>query len=142
MKNLILISEGKHYEFDNLDELKEFIVPNLSNMNKHELENYLYKKIFGFSMLNDLQIVETSKGVYAGDYQIGNEQIDLKKAIIIDNLDTYILSLCKFNAILLLEEKNNRFYTKNKTVNIDDENYIAVNAFADEILAELVGDKV
>ena len=140
MKNLILISEENHYEFNNLDELKSFIVPNISKMDKEEIEKYLYEKIFGFSMINNLQIVETHKGVYEGNYKIGDEKIHLDRAIIIDNLDTYILSLCKFNAIYLLEEKDNRFYTKNIEVNFEDENYIAVNAFAKEILNELVGD--
>ncbi len=140
MKNLVLISDGNHYEFDSLEELKEFIVPNYSNIDKTKIENYLYEKVFGYSMLNDIQIVETSKGVYEGDYQIGDEIPNFDNAIIIDNLDTYILSLCKFNAIMLLEKKDNRIYTKNIDINLGEENYIVVNAYANELLSKIVGE--
>ena len=141
MKNLILISEGEYYQFDNIEELKKFIIPNMENLEKEKIEKCLYEAIFGFSMLNNLQIVETSKGVYEGNYEIGNEKIDLKRAIIIDNLDTYILSLCKFGAIHLLEEKDNRFYTKNINVELNENNYVVVNAYANELLKRMVGEK-
>lgn len=140
MKKIVLIADGEQTQFDSIEELKESIIPNYLTMSKDELKNYMYEKVFGFSMMNNLQIVDTSRGVYEGNYKIGNQVIDFKKAIIIDNMDSYILSLCKFNIIILLEDKNNRYYTKGIDVNRDSQDYIAVNEFANSLLKKLVGE--
>lgn len=139
MKNLILITEGKHCEFDNIDELRKFIVPEIENISREELNNYFYEKVFGFSILNNVQIVNSTKGVYGDNYEIENKKIDFRNAIIIDNIDTYILSLCKYNVITLLEEKENRFLTKDIQVELGKDNYIVVNAYANELLLAMVG---
>ena len=141
MKNLILITDGKHCEFDNIDELRKFIVPEIENISKEELNNYFYEKVFGFSILNNVQIVNSTKGVYGDNYEIENQKIDFRNAIIIDNIDTYILSLCKYNVITLLEEKENRFFTKDIQVELGKDNYIVVNAYANELLLAMVGDE-
>lgn len=140
MKKIVLISDENEDEFDSIEELKERLIPNYSLMTKEELKKYMYEKIFGFSMINNLQIVDTSKGVYEGDYQIGNQTIDFNNAIIIDSIDTYIVSLCKFNAIIILEDINDRHYTKDMEANPALEKYIAVNKFANIILKRLVGE--
>lgn len=141
MKNLILISDGKYFEFDSIEGLREFIIPHYKELSKEEITNYLYEKAFGFSMINDLSIVETSKGTFGGNYEIEKETFELNNAIIIDNVDTYILSLCKYNAITLLEEHNNRNYTKNIQADIGKDNYIVVNAYANDLLMAMVGDE-
>ena len=141
MKNLILITGGKYCEFDNIDELRKFMVPEIENISKEELNNCFYEKVFGFSILNDVQIVNSTKGVYGDNYEIENQKIDFRNAIIIDNIDTYILSLCKYNVITLLEEKENRFFTKDIQVELGKDNYIVVNAYANELLLAMVGDK-
>ena len=141
MKNLILITDGKHCEFDNIDELRKFIVPEIENISKEELNNYFYEKVFGFSILNNVQIVNSTKGVYGDNYEIENQKIDFRNAIIIDNIDTYILSLCKYNVITLLEEKENRLFTKDIQVELGKDNYIVVNAYANELLLAMVGDE-
>lgn len=139
MKNLILITDGKRCEFDNIDELRKFIVPEIENISREELNNYFYEKVFGFSILNNVQIVNSTKGVYGDNYEIENKKIDFRNAIIIDNIDTYILSLCKYNVITLLEEKENRFFTKDIQVELGKDNYIVVNAYANELLLAMVG---
>lgn len=139
MKNLILISDDTKNEFDNIEELKKFILSNLYNATNEEQQKFFYEKVFGFSIINRLQIVDTLKGVYESNYQINEKEIiKLEKAIVINNFDTYILSLCKFNIIVLLEEENHRYYTKD-IINTNDK-YIVVNAFADKILRKIVGD--
>lgn len=140
MKNLILISDEKYHQFDTIDELKSFIIPNLIELSEEDIEKYMYEKVFGFSIMNNLQIIKTTKGVYGGNYEIIDEDRDYTRAIIIDNLDTYILSLCKYKIITLLEEKDNRNYTNEMDIKLDDENYIVVNEFANEILLGMVGD--
>ena len=139
MKNLILISDDTKNEFDNIEELKKFILSNLYNATNEEQQKFFYEKVFGFSIINRLQIVDTLKGVYESNYQINEKEIiKLEKAIVINNFDTYILSLCKFNIIVLLEEENHRNYTKD-IINTNDK-YIVVNAFADKILRKIVGE--
>ena len=50
------------------------------------------------------------------------------------------MSLCKFNIITLLENKDNRFYSKNIKINSEEENYININFFANDIIKQIVGD--
>ena len=141
MKNLILIYDGEYYQFDTLEELKKFFIPNFKSLSDSNIEKILYEKIFGFSIMNNLKILNSKKGVYEGNYGISKQKVkDYDKVIIIDNLDTYILSLCKHNVITILEEINNRVYTKKIKYNLKDDNYINVNAYASEILIDLVGD--
>ena len=140
MKKYILLTESSQDQFDNLEELKESIIPNYMHMSENDLKDYMYEKMFGFSMLNDLQIVDTKKGVYESDYKIGNKKINIDKAIVIDNMDTYIISLCKYNIIVILEDKDYRYYTKDFKLNREIDRYIAVNEFADSVLNKLVGE--
>ena len=59
----------------------------------------------------------------------------------IDSIETYLLSLCKFQLITILEKKENRTFTKNIETETNEEgNYIIVNAYADTILKTMVGD--
>ncbi len=140
MKNIILIVDGETFEFDNINELKKHFKDDYDKISPAELTNFMYERAFGFSMINGIQIIDTNKGVFGSNYEMENTPIDINNSIIINNLDTYILSLCKYNAITLLEEKNNRNYTKDLNVDIGENNYINVNAFANEILLALAGD--
>lgn len=140
MKNIILITNNESYQFDSIDELKKFLFSNINEFSDDEIEKLLYEKVFGLCVLNNWQIINTKKGVYIGNYEIGNEEKDIDRAIIIDNLDTYILSLCRYNVMLLLEEKDNRYYTKNIDLELEDNNYVVVNTYADKLLKAMVGD--
>lgn len=142
MKNYILITDKDSYCFESISELKKWMFPNFDKMTKEEQKEYLYEKVFGFCALNDLQIIDTKYGVYKDNYKINEyEKKDLDNSIIIDNTDTYILSLCKFNIIVLLEEKDNRFYTKESNVKFEnDNNYVKVNSFANKLLMKMVGE--
>lgn len=140
MEKLILIANGEYYKFNTLEELKNYLIPNLDSLTKEDVQKCMFGKVFGFSIMNNLQILDTKKGVYGENFEISNEEKDFERAIIIDNLDTYILSLCKYNIITLLEEKDNRTYTKDIKVELKEDNYIVVNAFANEILLSMVGD--
>lgn len=141
MKNIILIVDEKHYEFDEINQLKNFIMPDFQDFSDEELAKKLYEKIFGYSIFNELQIVLTGNGVFDGNYEIKNENINTEKSIIVNNLDTFILSLCKHNVIILLEEKHTRYFTKNIDVQTNQDNYVVVNAYVDELLASWVGEK-
>ena len=141
MKNLILISSGEPEQFDSVEELKDFLIHNYKEMQQDEIEKELYEKVFGISVFNDLQIVHSQKGVFGDDYIITSKKIENQKAIYIDSIETYLISLCKFNLITLLEEKENRVFTQNLKVEIEEKNnYVVVNAYADKILNMMVGD--
>ena len=130
MKNIILITSKEKQQFDSMDELKEFLFNNIKNFTDEEIEKHLYEKVFGLCVMNNWQIISTKRGVYKDNYEISDEEKDLNRAIIIDNMDTYLLSLCRYNVIMILEEKNNRYYTQNIDVNLKENNYIIVNAYA------------
>ena len=78
--------------------------------------------------------------MFGEKYELKDKKIDIDNAIIIDNIDLYILSLCRFNLITLLENENNRFYTKGIKTKSKEDNYINVNFFADDIVKRMVGD--
>lgn len=141
MKNLILISNGESEQFDNIEELKEFLIYNYKEMQQKEIEKELYEKVFGISVCNNLQIVHSKKGVLKDDYKVTEQKIENHRAIFIDSVETFLLSLCKFNLITLLEEKQNRIFTQNIEVETrENDNYVVVNAYADKILKIMVGD--
>ena len=140
MKNIIYLTDDEKYEFDTLEELKSFAFPKVSQMSKSEMTDFLYEKILGFSVIHNFQIVDSSVGVMNDEKEPTGETINFDKAIFIDNLDTYLLSLCKYNVIVIFEEVNHRYYTKDVTLAPNEENYAIVNAHADEILKAWVGD--
>ena len=97
--------------------------------------------IFGYSVFNYLEIYDTNRGVFESDYEIVKRKADIEKSIVVDNMDTFVLSLCMHNAIVLLEEINARYYTKNEILENDEKNYIIVNAVAKGLLKEMVGEE-
>lgn len=141
MKNIILIIREKDYQFDDINQLKNFLLPGYEKLSSNDITKKLYEMIFGYSVLNDLKIYDTNKGVFGDNYEIENRKIDLQNAIVINNIDTFILSLCMHNAIVLLEEKQARYYTKSEIFQGDEQNYMIVNAFSKELLKKMVGEK-
>ena len=140
MKSIVYLTDDEKYEFDTVEELKSFVLPEAGKMSPSEIIDYLYEKILGFSVLHNFQIVNSSVGVINDDKEPTGEAINFDKAIFIDNLDTYLLSLCKYNVVVIFEEVNHRYYTKDVTLAPNEENYAIVNAHADEILKAWVGD--
>lgn len=141
MKNIILIFKEKDYQFDDINQLKNFLLPGYENLSTDEINKKLYENIFGYSVFNDLEIYDTSKGVFESNYEIVNRKAQIERAIVINNMDTFILSLCMHNAIVLLEAKNNRYYTKDLEIEENEQNYMIVNVFSKDILKKLVGEK-
>jgi len=141
MKNLIIIMGENTAQFDDINGLKEFILKDWKVLKPEEIEKTLYQEVFGISRMMGLQIVSSKRDVMGDNYEVSDEAYNPEKAIYIDTIELYLLSLCKFNIITILEEKANRVFTKDINVNAkDSDNYIIVNAYANEILKDMVGD--
>lgn len=140
MENIIIIENSKKYFIKDKTELFEyFFGKDYNKLSFNEKYKIRFEKAYGFVIKNDLELVDTRVGVLSGEAEVIAKRYDFSKAFIIDNEITFILSLCKFEQILLLEKLNN----KDKIFVIDDilnlkenlENgYVIVNKFIDKLL--------
>lgn len=109
MKNLIFIENEKSSEFDNLQELYEFIFGK-QYFSLTEKEKFIRRYEIAFYKIKfyglDLDIVHTSMGTLGDMYKIKNEKFNLSKAVVIDNEREFVMSLCRLPNITILESKN------------------------------------
>ena len=125
MENLIVIEGKEKYKYNDIESLiKGFINERYYNMSETEQKNELEKKAIANTIQDNIKIYNMGSKVQNYD----------KEAFIVYDEITYILSLLKFNKIILLEKTNANIFGKyiNKE-NITD-NYIIVNKFANEII--------
>ena len=125
MENLIVIEGKEKYKYNDIESLiKGFINERYYNMSETEQKNELEKKAIANTIQDNIKI-----------YNMGSKLQNYdKEAFIVYDEITYILSMLKFNKIILLEKTNANIFGKyiNKE-NITD-NYIIVNKFANEII--------
>ena len=99
MENLIVIEGKEKYKFEDLESLvKRFINNNYYNMSEDERKIELEKKSIANTMLRKIKVFEL-------DNDLSN--LDENAFILFDEF-TYILSLLKFNIIVLLEKKSTK----------------------------------
>ena len=125
MKNLIVIEGKEKYQYEDLKSLIEnFINKNYFNMSEEEKKKELEKKAIANTKQRNIQIVELEKK--STDFY--------KNAFLLYDEITYILSMLKFNIVILLEKTDANIFGRyiNKK-NIND-NYIIINKFASEIM--------
>lgn len=125
MENLIVIEGKEKYKYNDIESLiKGFINERYYNMSETEQKNELEKKAIANTIQDNIKIYNTESKAQNYD----------KEAFIVYDEITYILSMLKFNKIILLEKTNANIFGKyiNKE-NITD-NYIIVNKFANEII--------
>lgn len=125
MENLIVIEGKEKYKYNDIESLiKGFINERYYNMSETEQKNELEKKAIANTIQDNIKIYNMGSKVQNYD----------KEAFILYDEITYILSMLKFNKIILLEKTNANIFGKyiNKE-NITD-NYIIVNKFANEII--------
>ena len=126
MENLILIEGCHKYKFQSLHELVETIIDkNYYHLSPDEKALVLEKKAFANCGLSMIPIIN----LYNGDDYLDNS------FILYDEI-TYILSMLKFNKMILLEEKDSNIFTKSIFKKDFQGNYIIVNNFADMLLKE------
>ncbi len=125
MENLIVIEGKEKYKYNDIKSLiKGFINERYYNMSETEQKNELEKKAIANTIQDNIKIYNMESKAQNYD----------KEAFILYDEITYILSMLKFNKIILLEKTNANIFGKyiNKE-NITD-NYIIVNKFANEII--------
>lgn len=125
MENLIVIEGKEKYKYNDIESLiKGFINERYYNMSETEQKNELEKKAIANTIQDNIKIYNME--AKAQNYD--------KEAFIIYDEITYILSMLKFNKIILLEKTNSNIFGKyiNKE-NITD-NYIIINKFVNEII--------
>ena len=125
MENLIIIEGKEKYKYNDIESLiKGFINERYYNMSETEQKNELEKKAIANTIQDNIKIYNMESKAQNYD----------KEAFILYDEITYILSMLKFNKIILLEKTNANIFGKyiNKE-NITD-NYIIVNKFANEII--------
>ena len=124
MENLIVIEGKEKYQYKDIKSLIEnFINKNYFDMSKEERKIELEKKTIANTMQSNIKIVKLEK----------TEDFDENAFILYDEI-SYILSMLKFNKIILLERTDANIFGRyiNKE-NIKD-NYIIINKFANEII--------
>lgn len=125
MENLIVIEGKEKYKYNDIKSLiKGFINERYYNMSETEQKNEIEKKAIANTIQDNIKIYNMESKAQNYD----------KEAFILYDEITYILSMLKFNKIILLEKTNANIFGKyiNKE-NITD-NYIIVNKFANEII--------
>ena len=132
MKNLIVIEGKEKYQYDDLQSLvKNFISPNYYEMSKEEKENELEKKTIANTMLEKIKTMKIEKEI---------KEIDENAFILYDEI-TFILSLAKFNKIVLLERTDANIFSQYIDKQSFEDNYIIINKFANEIMKKYLKDK-
>ena len=125
MENLIAIEGIEKYQYRNLKDLiKKFVDENYFNMSDEEKLLELEKRTIANAKLCNIPIIKLRE-----DRKNYNN-----KSFILYNEITYILSLVKFNRIVLLEKRDANIFGRyiNK-INIEN-NYLIINTFVDEIM--------
>ena len=124
MENLIVIEGKEKYQYENIKSLIEnFINKNYFNMSKEEKEQEIEKKAIANTMLNNIKIEKLKEKT---------SNFDDNAFIIYDEI-SYILSMLKFNKIILLERTDANIFGKYIDKENIKDNYIIVNKFANEI---------
>lgn len=132
MENLIVIEGKEKYKFEDLESLvKRFINNNYYNMSEDERKIELEKKSIANTMLRKIKVFEL-------DNDLSN--LDENAFILFDEF-TYILSLLKFNIIVLLEKTDANIFGKYINREEIEDNYIIINKFANEIMKNYIKNR-
>ena len=125
MEKLIVIEGKEKYKYDNIENLIEaFIGNNYSNMPTEEKNIILEKKAVANTMMDNIKVVKLNK--YPDDFE--------DNAFVLHNEISYILSMLKFNKLMLLERTDANIFGKYINKQSIEDNYIIINKFANEIL--------
>lgn len=125
MENLIVIEGKEKYQYRDIESLVEkFINENYFYMDEADRKVELEKRAIMNNTQNKIKICKLDNKTTNFD----------KNAFIIYDEITYILSLLKFNKIILLEKTNANILGKYINKENIEENYLILNKFADEIM--------
>ena len=132
MEKIIVIEEKHKYKYDNLENLVEdFISKNYYNISTEEKGIILEKKAAANTIMDNIKTVKIEK--YPDDFE--------ENSFIVCDEISYILSMLKFNKIILLERTDANIFGKYIDKEWIKDNYIIVNKFADEILKKYLEEE-
>jgi len=125
MEKLIIVEGKEKYKYDNIEDLIEtFVSNNYFNMSAEEKNELLEKKAVANTMMDNIKVVKLNK--YPDDFE--------DNAFVLHNEISYILSMLKFNKLMLLERTDANIFGKYINKQSIEDNYIIINKFANEIL--------
>ena len=126
MNGLTTIISGEENNYDDIKNLvRDVICKNYYELNEGKKKNELEKRAVANTMVDNIEIINLhdTKQNYREDAFILYDEI------------TYILSLAKFNKIVLVEKAEFNYFSKYiKSIEIEPNKYIIINKFADEII--------
>ncbi len=132
MENLIVIEGKEKYQYKDIKGLIEnFINKNYFNMSEEERKKELEKKTIANTMQSNIKVVKLGK-----DKKIFDEN-----AFVLYDEISYILSMLKFNKIIILEKTDANIFSKYINKENIDCNYIIINKFANEILKKYLEEE-
>ena len=132
MEKLIIIEGKEKYKYDNVKDLiKDFISKDYFDISKEERDLILEKKTAANTLMDKIKVVKINK--YPDDYE--------DDAFILYNEISYILSLLKFNKLILLERTDANIFGRYMEKDWVEDNYIIINKFANEILKKYLEGK-
>ncbi len=132
MENLIVIEGKEKYKFDNLESLvKGFINYNYYNMSENEKKIELEKKSIANAIIRKIKVIKLEN-----DFSNFDEN-----AFILYDEFTYIVSLIKFDIIVLLEKTDANIFGKYINKEGMTDNYIILNKFANEIMKNYIENR-
>lgn len=132
MENLIVIEGNEKYKYNNIENLVEtFVSKNYYNMSSEEKNSILEKKTIANTMMDNIKIVKLNK--YPENFE--------ENSFILYNEISYILSMLKFNKLMLLERTDANIFGRYINKEWIEDNYIIINKFADEILKKYLEEE-
>ena len=132
MEKLIVIEGKEKYQYIDLKSLvQSFINSNYYNMREKEKQNELEKKAIANTIQSNIKIIKINS----------TKRNFEKDEFVINNEITYILSLLRFNKIVLLEKIDANIFGRYIDKTNLSNNYIILNKFADEILEKYINNK-
>ena len=131
MENLIVIEGKEKYQYKDIKGLIEnFINKNYFSMSEEERKNELEKKVLANTIQGNIKIVKLEKD--KKDFE--------ENAFILYDEISYILSMLKFNKIILLERTDANIFGRYINKENMQDNYIIINKFANEIMKKYLKD--
>lgn len=132
MEKLIVIEGEQRYKYDSIEKLiQTFLSANYFSMSAEEKLELIEKKAVANTMQDNIEIIKLT------DFK----QEFKDNAFILYDENSYILSMLKFNKLILLERTDADIFGKYINKDLIEDNYIIVNKFANDILKKYLEEK-
>ena len=125
MENLIVIERDEKYQYKDMDSLvRSFINKDFYEMTEEEKEAEMEKRAVANTFLDNIKVIKLNE----------NKDNYEEDAFILYDEITYILSMLKFDKLIMLERVDAEILGKYINREGMTDNYIIINKFANEIM--------